>query len=518
MDILKVIRSCKPGQQELNFIDGSCITLKQFYGIELLDFPHEVAMLSLWLAEHQMNRKFSDEFKVNTRALPLHNITQIVCGNACRIDWNEVCPHEPEEEVFVFGNPPYLGSRNQEVFHKDDMMYIFKNDYKNLDYISCWFYKGKVYIQNSNAECAFVTTNSICQGLQVSLLWKRILTNNVEISFAHTSFRWSNNAKYNAAVTVVIVGITAHKRNKYLFINNKSVKVNNITAYLFAGNNIFIESVSKPLCKGIPNMNFGNMPADGGQLLFTTEEKNSFIKEEPQSITLFRQIYGSEEFINGKERWCLWLYGHKIEDFDGMPCIKKRIDKIREIRLNSSRPQLAGIPHLFAQITQPLGMSFIIIPSVSSEFREYIPMGYLDESKLATNLCMVVGTEDISLFGILTSKMHMAWVKTVGGRLETRYRYSAQLCYNTFPFPSINEEKKKQIEEAAENILITRAFYPEKTLAELYDPDKMPEDLKEAHAVLDDIVESCYPGYPFANDEARLECLFKLYEKMTKNK
>ena len=518
MDILKVIRLCRPGEQYLNFIDGSCITLKQFYGIELLDFPHEVAMLSLWLAEHQMNRKFSDEFKVNTRALPLHNITQIVCGNACRIDWNEVCPHEPEEEVFVFGNPPYLGSRNQEEFHKDDMMYIFKNDYKNLDYISCWFYKGKVYIQNSNAECAFVTTNSICQGLQVSLLWKRILTNNVEISFAHTSFRWSNNAKHNAAVTVVIVGITAHKRNKYLFVNNKSVKVNNITAYLFAGNNIFIESVSKPLCKGIPNMNFGNMPADGGQLLFTTEEKNSFIKEEPQSITFFRQIYGSEEFINGKERWCLWLYGHKIEDFDEMPCIKKRIDKIREIRLNSSRPQLAGIPHLFAQITQPLGMSFIIIPSVSSEFREYIPMGYLDESKLATNLCMVVGTEDISLFGILTSKMHMAWVKTVGGRLKTDYRYSAQLCYNTFPFPSINEEKKKQIEEAAENILVTRAFYPEKTLAELYDPDKMPEDLKGAHAVLDDMVDSCYPGYPFANDEARLECLFKLYEKLTSNK
>ena len=254
------------------------------------------------------------------------------------------------------------------------------------------------------------------------------------------------------------------------------------------------------------------------QALFTTEEKNSFIKEEPQSITFFRQIYGSEEFINGKERWCLWLYGHKIEDFDGMPCIKKRIDKIREIRLNSSRPQLAGIPHLFAQITQPLGMSFIIIPSVSSEFREYIPMGYLDESKLATNLCMVVGTEDISLFGILTSKMHMAWVKTVGGRLKTDYRYSAQLCYNTFPFPSINEEKKKQIEEAAENILVTRAFYPEKTLAELYDPDKMPEDLKGAHAVLDDMVDSCYPGYPFANDEARLEFLFKLYEKLTSNK
>lgn len=518
MDILKIIRSCNPGKYELNFIDNSCITLKQFYGIELLDFPHEVAMLSLWLAEHQMNCKFSDEFKVNTQALPLHNITQIVCGNACRLDWNVVCPHEPEEEVFVFGNPPYLGSRNQEESHKEDMNIVFKKDYKSLDYISCWFFKGKTYIQGSKAECAFVTTNSICQGLQVSLLWKRILTNNIEISFAYTSFRWSNNAKHNAAVTVVIVGITAHKRNKYLFINNKSVKVDNITAYLFAGDNIFIESASKPLCKGIPYMNFGNMPADGGMFLFTTEEKNNFIKEEPKSTFFFRQIYGSEEFINGKDRWCLWLYGCNVEDFDEMPLIKKRIDKVREIRLHSSRPQLAEIPHLFAQITQPLGMSFIIIPSVSSESREYIPMGYLDKSKLATNLCMVVGTDDISLFGILTSKMHMAWVKTVGGRLETRYRYSAQLCYNTFPFPSINEEKKEQIGEAAENVLVTRAFYPERTLAELYDPEKMPEDLKDAHAALDDIVESCYPGYPFANDEARLECLFKLYEKMTKNK
>lgn len=518
MDILKVIRSCKPGQQVLNFIDGSCITLKQFYGIELLDFPHEVAMLSLWLAEHQMNRKFSDEFKVNTRALPLHNITQIVCGNACRLDWNTVCPHTAEEEVFVFGNPPYVGSRNQEECQKEDMECVFRNDYKSLDYIACWFYKGKQYIQNSNAECAFVTTNSICQGIQVSLLWKRVLTNNVEISFAHTSFRWSNNAKHNAAVTVAIVGITSHKRNKYLFTDSKRIKVDNITAYLFAGNNVFVESTSKPLCKGIPLMNYGNMAADGGFFLFTTEEKNEFITREPISKQYFKRIYGSEEFINGKERWCLWLYGNQADDFNNLPLIKNRIEKVYQVRIKSSRPQLAKIPHLFAQITQPLGVHFIIIPRISSENRLYIPMGYMNPDILTTDLCNVVGTDDISLFGILTSKMHMAWVKTVGGRLETRYRYSAQLCYNTYPFPSINEEKKKQIEEAAENVLVTRAFYPERTLAELYDPDKMPEDLKEAHAVLDDIVESCYPGYPFANDEARLECLFKLYEKMTKNK
>ena len=265
-------------------------------------------------------------------------------------------------------------------------------------------------------------------------------------------------------------------------------------------------------------MNYGNMAADGGFFLFTTEEKNEFITREPISKQYFKRIYGSEEFINGKERWCLWLYGNQADDFNNLPLIKNRIEKVYQVRIKSSRPQLAKIPHLFAQITQPLGVHFIIIPRISSENRLYIPMGYMNPDILTTDLCNVVGTDDISLFGILTSKMHMAWVKTVGGRLETRYRYSAQLCYNTFPFPSINEEKKKQIEEAAENILVTRAFYPEKTLAELYDPDKMPEDLKGAHAVLDDMVDSCYPGYPFANDEARLECLFKLYEKMIKNK
>lgn len=229
----------------------------------------------------------------------------------------------------------------------------------------------------------------------------------------------------------------------------------------------------------------------------------------------FRQIYGSDEFINGKERWALWLYGKEPSDFFNQPLITDRINKLREIRANSSRPQLAEIPHLFAQITQPLGVHFIIVPSVSSETREYIPMGYLDSSKLATNLCMVVGTDDISIFGILTSRLHMAWVRTVGGKLETRYRYSAQLCYNTFPFPKLTAEKKQALSEAAEEVLLTRADHPEKTLAELYDPEKMPEDLRNAHHVLDDLVESCYPGYPFANDEARLECLFKLYEKMT---
>ncbi len=514
MDILRLNRQCYP-QQELEFIDASYITLSQFYGIELLDFPHEIAMLSMWLAEHQMNKKLHDDFGVNTRALPLHNITQIQCGNACRLDWEEVCPHTPEEEVFVFGNPPYLGSRHQELSQKKDMEYVLYSDFGSLDYIACWLYKGGKFIEVSKAQCAFVTTNSICQGLQVALLWKRVLKNGVEISFAHTSFKWTNNAKNQAGVTVAVVGLAANPHRKLLYTGETCKQVTNISPYLFEGKNVFVESANRPLCPNIPQMNFGNMPADGGMLLFTTEEKNDFIAKEPNSERYFRQIYGSEEFINGKERWCLWLNGYKPSEFNCMPLIKDRIDRLREIRQNSSRPQLAEIPHLFAQITQPMGCNFIIIPRVSSENRDYIPMGYIEDGYIAADSCMTIGTDDIYIFGILMSKMHMAWVRTVGGRLKTDYRYSAQLCYNTFPFPKISDSKRKQLTEAAEEVLITRAGHPEKTLAEMYNPDKMPQDLSEAHAALDDVVDSCYPGYPFANDEARLECLFKLYEKMT---
>lgn len=517
MDILRLQQLCDR-EVQIGAVMGTCIHLDQFYGIELLDFPHEIAMLSLWLAQHQMDNKLFETFKINTQALPLHNITQIQCGNACRLDWNVVCPHEKDEEVFVFGNPPYLGSRHQESAQKDDMEFVLSYDFGSLDYIACWFYKGGKYIEGTQAQNAFVTTNSICQGLQVALLWERILVNNVEISFAHTSFKWNNNAKYNAAVTVAIVGLTAHPRKKYIYTGEQCIQVQNISPYLFPGKTLFIKSTSRPLCKDIPTMNFGNMPADGGQLLFSTEEKEEFIRQEPISKQYFKQIFGSEEFINGKERWCLWLYGHESSEFNQYPLLKERIDKLREIRLNSSRPQLAEFPHLFAQITQPMDSNFIIIPSVSSETREYIPMGYLERGKISTNLCMVIGTDDISLFGILESKMHMAWVRTVGGKLKTDYRYSAQLCYNTFPFPKITDEKRAELTNAAEEILVTRGGHPEKTLAEMYNPDKMPQDLREAHNTLDDIVDSCYSGYPFANDEERLECLFRMYEKMTTKK
>ena len=519
MDILALQRKCRLGG-DLFIVDNSVISLKQFYGIELLDFPHEVAMLSLWLAEHQMNTKLNENFGVNIKALPLKNITQIVCGNACRIDWNTVCPHDKDEEVFVFGNPPYLGSRRQDKSQKKDMEFVFKKDFGELDYIACWFMIGAKYIKDSQAKYAFVSTNSICQGLQVALLWKRVLKDGLIINFAYKSFKWSNNAKYNAGVTCIIVGVAAEKQigKRFLFDNDKCKEVFNISPLLMDGPSVFVKSETTPISKGYPLMNFGNMPADGGRLILSTEEKNDLVSREPSCEKFIRPLIGAEDFISGKQRWCIWLYGENENEYLVIPEFVKRINELKVIREKSSRPQLAEIPHLFAQITQPMGVPFILIPSTSSENRQYIPMGYLDKENIATNSCMVIGSSDMSLFGMLMSKIHMLWVDTVGGKLETRYRYSAQLCYNTFPFPKISSEKKAEIEEAAENVLVTREFYPDKTLADLYDPDKMPEDLLAAHKKLDDIVESCYPGYPFANDEARLECLFKLYEKMTKDR
>lgn len=518
MDVLNIMRKCKQ-VQELNFIDGSCITLNQFYGIELLDFPHEVAMLSLWLAEHQMNRKFHDNFGVNTRALPLHNITQIVCGNACRLDWNTVCPHTVEEEVFVFGNPPYVGGKLQTKEQKEDIKLNLGHlpSFKNLDYISIWFYKAAFYI-NANSSFAFVSTNSLCQGEQVGMLWPYIFKREVNIFFAFKSFKWSNNAKNNAGVTCVIIGLTKKITKKAIYDDTKKKIVSNITPYLNQGNSTIVYS-SNTSISNLPTMEYGNMPLEGGFLKLNEIEKNNIIQEYPKAQKIIKPVIGGEELINSIPRFCLWIEDEDLAEAKSIPPISERINKVMSFRITGGEVArtLVNKSHQF-RYRKVASKSQIVIPCTSSEKREYLQCGFFDASYITMNSLEVIYDAPTWLFGILTSKMHMAWVKTVGGRLKTDYRYSTQLCYNTFPFPTIREEKKKQIEEAAENILVTRAFYPEKTLAEMYDPDKMPEDLREAHATLDDIVDSCYPDYPFANDEVRLECLFKLYEKMTKKK
>lgn len=521
MDILKVIRQCKPGQQELNFIDGSCITLKQFYGIELLDFPHEVAMLSLWLAEHQMNRKFSDEFKVNTRALPLHNITQIVCGNACRINWNEVCSHEPEEEVFVFGNPPYLGSKLQSKEQKKDIEFVCKNKnrYKDLDYISCWFILACKYINSTFIKTAFVTTNSITQGEQVPMLWSLIFQHNIEISFAHTSFKWSNNAKNKAGVSCVIIGLYKKRlENKYIYSDNNKKAVRAINPYLSEGENCIVMGSFKPL-QGFPVMEIKNMTYDGGNLIFNEEEKKIILQKEPEVSKYIVKLQSGSDFIDNIYRYSFWIEEKDLNDALQFNSIKERIDKVKNFRQNSGSVAKSLVDKSYCfRFPKRAKNHMVIIPRTTGENREYLPVGLLDNNTITTDAAYGIYDYSNWILGIIMSKMQIVWMKPLCGRLGTSFRYSSSICYNSFPFPTISEEKKKQIEEAAENVLVTRAFYPEKTLAELYDPDKMPEDLKEAHAVLDDIVESCYPGYPFANDEARLECLFKLYEKMTNKK
>lgn len=518
MDILRLQQLCQGGQRAIGSIMGSVIRIDQFYGIELLDFPHEVAMLSLWLAEHQMNKKLFDNFGIQTDALPLHNITQIVCGNACRLDWESVCPHTADEEVFVFGNPPYLGARLQDDSQKQDITRVLGNltGANELDYIACWFYKSAHYIMNSHARVAFVSTNSICQGEQVGILWP-VMLQHVHISFAYSWFKWSNNAKHNAGVTCTIIGLEALENHPCKMYNQSTYEyVDSINPYLIKNADLIVTSSNVSL-SNLPDICFGSMANDGGALLLSPEEKEHLISESTLVERYIHQIVGSQEFIRGEFKYCLWIEDNELEEALSVVSIKQRIERCRENRLKSKRPatnKLASKAHCFAECRHK-NKPKIFIPRVSSEHREYIPMGLLDKQTVVSDSAFAIYDAKTWLFGILTSRMHMTWVRTVGGRLKTDYRYSAQLCYNTFPFPKVNEAKKKEIEEAAEEVLITREYYPGQTLAELYDPDTMPQDLRDAHARLDDIVESCYPGYPFANDEARLECLFRLYERMT---
>lgn len=492
----------------------SRVELSQFYGIELDDFAHEVAILSLWLAQHQMNIKFKEIFGAGNPTLPLQNGGNIVHGNATRLNWELVCSKGSNDEIFILGNPPYLGSRKQDDFQKNDLEFVFKNNFKSLDYISAWFYKGSNYIRNTKSKCAFVTTNSICQGEQVAITWPRILVDNINIFFAYKDFKWSNNAKQNAGVSVVIIGLSSNPNTrKYIYHQNVRKEVALINPYLVDGKIIYIHSKQSPL-SNLPEMNFGNMPADGGKLLFTKEEKEDFILKEQNSEKYFYRLISADEFINGLERWCLWLVGIDQDTIKKMPLVQKRVEELYKIRKDSSRPQLAEIPHLFAQITQPKDKDFILIPKTTSENREYIPIGYFGSENISHDSCLIIPTKEIYVMGIVTSKIHMVWVNAVCGRLETRYRYSKDVVYNNFPIPPISESYKKEIDKLIHKVIEVREKYSEKTLAQLYDPAKMPLDLMEAHHQLDLAVEKCYRSKPFDNDEERLEYLFKLYEQM----
>lgn len=524
MDILAIIRDSQPdGLLDFDILQGTVISIKQFYGIELLDFPHEIAMLSIWLAEHQMNRKLFEDFGVNTQALPLKDITQIRCGNACRIDWNSVCPHTADEEVFIFGNPPYLGVSLQDKSQKKDMEIAIGgySGYKKIDYIGVWFIKGADYIKDNDSKCAFVSTNSICQGEMVEPLWTAIFSKNVLIDFAYESFKWKNNAKHNAGVTCTIIGLSHNnKKDKLIFSEKNERVVKSISPYLTEGSSLIVSKHNSPI-SSLPNIIRGCMPYDGGNLLLSSEEKDSLVAKYPNVSKYIKEIYSAADYIKGNVRYCLWLSDNDYLEVSKIPEIVERIERTREMRLSSSDEgarNLAEKPYQFREFNS-CSASTLVISSTTSENRRYIPMGYASDNMIVTNAMYMVEDASLDEYGIITSYMHMMWMKTIGGRLKTDYRYT-NMCYNSFPFPKISDAKKSEIEEAATEVLVAREPYLTmgKTLADLYDPDTMPEDLKSAHERLDDIVESCYPGYPFATDEARLECLFKMYEKMTAKK
>lgn len=532
--------------KQKTFIYEPSIKLSQFYGIEIDDFAHDVAMLSLWIADHQMNIELKERLQNAFRnTLPLQKVGAIRCANSLKIDWEEVCPYTKDEEVFIFGNPPYLGAKLQDKEQKKDLENVLKdiNGYKKLDYITSWFYLGAKYIKGTKSELAFVSTNSICQGEQVAYLWKPLL-NMIDISFAYTSFKWKNNAKHNAAVVVIIVGLKDKKKEKIknIYIEDKEEEfskkeVKNINPYLADGENIIIENKNENFNKDFPKMSFGNMARDGGYLILSQQE----YQEQEDLKEIIKKYVGSQEFINGDRRYVLWLDDESLEKFQNNSFLRDRLNKVRDKRLQSpalSTQEYAKYPYLFVQrgeydeayrvfrtknknSKEKKEMLTIIVPRVSSENRLYVPMGLVYEDTIISDRAMAIYDAPIWLLAILQSKMHLIWLDAVGGKLKTDYNYSIGLVYNTFPVPKLSAKIKEKLEEAIIDIL---DFRDENggTLAELYgsplaekNPKPMNEDLLNLHKYLDKVVDSIYSEREFKDDEERLVLLLKMYkEKM----
>ena len=500
------------------------IKISNFYGIDPVDFACETAKLSLWISQYQMNRKLDEICSAPTPALPLTDAGSIVVGNALEVDWLHVAPSAEKDETYIVGNPPYLGSSMQTEEQKKDMHRIFSTSgtkYKNLDYVACWFSKAASYIDKSGGSSSFVTTNSICQGEQVSMLWPSIFEKGVEIGFAYAPFKWRNNAAKNAGVTCTIIGLRKTSRNiKTLFGEDQSRPASNISPFLIDMPTLIPRKASRSI-SGLGLMEWGNKASDGGNLIFGTETKDQLLASDRAAAKYLRRAYGSQEFIQNKEKWCLWIEDEDLKEALEIPAVAKRIEGCREFRLASPASETnarAANAHRFNQI-QSYDRPCLIVPSVSSERRPYLPCGFLPANAIVTNLAYAIYDPETWLFSVISSRLHIIWAKTVGGQLETRIRYTNTLIYNTFPIPKLSAEQKLTLEEHALNVLRIREIHiaEGKTIAWLYNPETMPNDLLQAHRDLDDYLETIYIGRPFKNDAERLEHLFKLYARMTKN-
>ncbi len=505
--VIKLIYNMEPLDA---FVNPIKVSINQFYGIEINDFAVTVATTALWISESQMMAETESIIHHDIDFLPLHSYANIHEGNALHMDWRHVCPH-PD---YIIGNPPFVGARLMSPEQKDDMLYVFGKDWKNLgniDYVGAWYKRSAELMKGTSIQTALVSTNSISQGEQVANLWAPLMRDGLKINFAHCTFRWDSEASLKAHVHVVIVGFSyVDNHNKFIFDNGQTIKAAHINPYLVDAPDTFIYSRSKALCN-VPAIGIGNKPIDGGNYLFKKEEMDEFIKKEPKSASYFHLWYGSEEFIHQKPRYCLWLGDCSPKEINEMPLCKQRVENVRLLRLASKSAgtrRLADRPTRFHVENMPNGDS-IIIPSVSSEKRRYVPMGFIHKGTFASNLVLLIPSATLYHFGILESNVHMAWMRVVCGRLEMRYRYSKDVVYNNFPWPSPTAEQAEKIATTAQGILDARSHYPDSSLADLYNPNLMPYDLLEAHRANDRAVMA---AYGFATRMTETECVSRLFD------
>jgi len=520
---LEILRQLnRTGQLEIDIRQLILLNVDQFFGIEIEEFPSQIAQVALWLMDHQMNLMISEEFGQYYARIPLQASSTILFGNALTIDWAALSP--TGQFTYVMGNPPFVGAKFMTPEQKNDAATVF-NGIRNaglLDFVAAWYVKAAEIAKTSGCRCAFVSTNSICQGEQVGVLWDWMLNQGMRIFFAHRTFSWSNEARGNAAVHCVIVGFAADDITPKLLFSYEDIKgeplrsqAKIINPYLVQGPNLTLFNRRKPLCS-VPRMGVGNQPIDGGNYLFTTEERNAFLSAEPQAKAYFYRWIGTDEFLYGYERWCLWLGDCTPAELQSMPEAMKRVKRVQEKRLLSRRKntlKLASTPTRFEVEFFP-ERSYLVVPEVSSERRYYVPIGFEKPTTLSSNLVKVVPDASLYHFGVLSSIMHNTWMRAVCGRLESRYRYSVGIVYNNFPWPeNPNANQYKAVEVAGQEVLVARSCFPDSTLAQLYDPLTMPPSLTKAHQVLDQQVDKAYGNFKFESEGARMSFLFQLYQK-----
>ncbi|WP_448062427.1 DNA methyltransferase [Cellulomonas hominis] len=496
----------------------SRINIESFHGLEIDDFAVEVAILSLWIAKHQMNKEFREKFNVALPLIPLRETGHVQHGNATRVDWSAVCPNDGGE-IYLIGNPPYAGSSMQSIDQKADFSYVFgqRPFSRNLDYIALWFIKGADYIRGSRAQLAFVTTNSVSQGDHVGLMFPTVLAGGIEIGFAYTSFKWENNAKRNAGVTVAVIGLrNASSAPRYLYTDNLQIAAQNINGYLADGANVDISRRSAPLGARMPRMVRGSQPSDGGHLILEPSERDALLAAAPEAAPFVKRYVGSSEFINDGHRYCLWVEPLDASTARGIGALTSRLGRVAEFRGDRNDKATRDFAEKPWQFKQPAykPTDSIIVPRVSSERRPYMPMGYLGPETVISDAAFAVYDAEPWVFALLTSAMHMAWMRAIGGKFKTDYRYSNTIVYNNFPVPPLSDTVKEQLTVAALRVLDVREYHCENTLAGLYDPDLMPADLRAAHAEVDGLVDAIYSKRGYETDEQRLSDLFVMYEAM----